>query len=123
MRIVRRRKTHQGKFLVTGRPDRFFSRIYNFFYTSLPNRARDHPGMAEPAAAGTSTHDLDRKAVMNHLDIWNDETCWRRGELPNDPFHDRCSYFISACRDPGNRSIFKVVMFEKRRHIHARTLR
>ena len=64
---VGRGERRQAHLVVPGAAEPLLDHGADLVGRSLPDRAGDHPGLAEPAAAGAAPEHLDREPVVHHL--------------------------------------------------------
>ena len=96
-------------------------KIFDRLFFTLPYRSVDHPCLAKPASAGTSTKGFHHATVVNRIDKGND-VLYREFRLVqifyNSSLHAIRSLFIKFF-DFFDRTVLIVYRLIKRRHIDA----
>ena len=84
MRIVGGGQGEQADFFVAGIGQSLLDGLEDLVDRALAHRSADHAGMAETAAAGAAADDLDRHAVVDGIDVGDDEMGGGGRELADD---------------------------------------
>ena len=120
VREIGRRQGKQSQLFEACGVDGSFRGIHDLVHAAFPDRAGDHPCLAEPAASRTTAHDLHRHAVVDGLDIRDDEPDGWGRQLGNDAFDDRIGDPFDQGFDVRDSSIVQIMGFVEFRHIHTR---